>query len=102
MATARRKNGSDAVSQHIEHMELYAGLKTEIAVLATKLDEKHLQNTEKLNSTFSLIMEKLKPLDEIAKTVALHSKQITFWKGSQAVVVFMVGAVLSFFGIHRR
>lgn len=89
-------------SEHIEHMELYAGLKTEISVLATKLDEKHLQNTDKLNSNFTLVMEKLRPLDEIAKKVELHSKQITFWKGSQAVIVFVIGAILSFFGIHRH
>lgn len=91
-----------STSAHIEHMKLYAGLKTEIAVLATTLQEKHVQNNDRIESKFTLVLEKLKPLDEIAKTVELHTKQIALWKGMQAVVVFVVGAVLSFFGIHRH
>lgn len=92
-------------SEHIEHMELYAGLKTEIGVLATKLDEKHAQNIQRLEGNFTLVMEKLKPLDDIKKLredVDHHTDQITWWKGVQATVIFVFTSVLGYFGIHRH
>lgn len=92
----------DSGSEHIEHMKLYAGLKTEIAVLATTLQEKHIQNTDRFESNFTLVLEKLKPLDELIKKVELHSKQISMWRGMQAAFIFIFGSILSYFGIHRH
>lgn len=92
-------------SEHIEHMELYAGLRTEIGNLATKLEEKHIQNTQRFDSTFTLILEKLKPLDdikELREDVDRHTTQISFWRGSLAVLTFAITAILGFFGIHRH
>ena len=82
-ASTRRKNGTAR-----------GNLSEQVAVLRQQVESGHV-----------LILEKLKPLEEIAelkKTVAKHTDQINFWRGGQAVVLFLLAAVLGFFGIHRR
>ena len=82
-ASTRRKNGTAR-----------GNLSEQVAVLRQQVVSGH-----------ELILEKLKPLDEIAElreTVAKHTVQIAWWKGGQAVVLFLLTAVLGFFGIHRR
>lgn len=92
-------------SEHIEHMELYAGLKTEIGVLGEQLRSEHVQNVQKMDSNFTLILEKLKPLDtikELREDVDKHTDQISWARGVQAAVIFVFTSVLSYFGIHRH
>jgi hypothetical protein len=60
---------------------------------------------QQVESGHELILEKLKPLEDLAKLradVDRHTVQIAWWKGGQAVVLFLLTAVLGFFGIHRR
>lgn len=86
-------------------MELYAGLSERIGILGEQLKGEHSQNIERLDSHFKLIIEKLKPLDEIEKLraeVDEHSKKLSFYRGCLAVLAFLWTGALGFFGVHRH
>lgn len=89
----------------MEQIELYANLSGRIDVLGAQLKAEHEQNVQRMDSNFTLVLEKLRPLEEIENLradVDKHSRQISFWRGSLAVLAFLYTGALAFFGIHRR
>lgn len=82
-------------------------LAQDLAVLTERVDANHKALCQQFEDGMNLVIEKLKPIDELKKELAeqqallaKHADQISIWKGSIAVLAAMwvatVSAVVAF------
>lgn len=65
------------------------------------MEEQHKAMLAEIAHGRDLILEKLKPLDELQKTVKRHDTQISIWRGALILLGIAWTGMLSYLGLRH-